>query len=1324
MMRKTLPLVLAGLVIACAAAAAWADDWPTYRHDAARSGVSAEALAAPLSEAWVFTPALPPAHAWGDPKPTPVEKVLELPRLRFDDAYHVAAVGDRIYFGSSADGKVTALDAADGRVVWEFFTEGPVRLAPTVAGGRVYVGSDDGMVYCLDAKDGRPAWSFAAAPSAERILGNGRMISVWPVRTGVVVEGGVAYFGAGVFPAEGLYLYAIDAATGKLLWKNDTYGKGGAGDVSPQGYLMASAERLFMPSGRSLPAAFSRADGQFLFHRSLNWRSVGLSGGTNNQLLGDLVLCTSEQIIAITEATGHMAFAEGLTADTPTEGARQIVADARMLYLATGKEVVAVDRVAWLTFAKSLGALKTKVAALTTQRNDLKIQTRTTPSLQKQVDDVQAQLTKTTADLKEMQPRVDQATKWRSPCTGSEAMALARGTVFVGGPGLVTGFDAATGKNVWSAPVQGKARGLAIANGRLIVSTDTGRIHTFIAGTGGKSLKAAPPILANAFPEGERATRAAALAERIIKESGATRGYALLLGDDGRLALELARRTGLVIYLVEPSPDKAALARKALASAGVYGSKVWVMAQPAADLSAKALAAADALPLADYFANLIVVEGNFTPEAAVLPAKEVLRMLKPCGGAAYLCPAAAAGAAAAPPARRDAWLAELRQALAGLGETGTKVAVDGAALHIARGPLNGAGSWTHEYGEPGNTACSDDKLVRGPIGILWFGDPGPEEMPSRHESNSAPLAADGRMFIEGENVVMAYDAYNGLKLWEVQLPGARRVGLKLNCSNFVLGGGSLFVTIGDRCLRLDPATGETKSTLKAPRRSPDVAGDKDGKNRNWAYIAYADGNLIGGTPDSCVFAMDPDTGNVRWLHEGKTVMPATICLGEGKVFFVDRTVTPEQEAAVLKNVPEKMRIDDRGRAIKPDVRLVVALDSKTGKPVWQHPEYVADCVKVGVPGGELTAMYAKGVVLLSGQPWNGHFWKEFLAGEFSRRSLIALAASDGNTMWSGRKGYRSRPLIVGDRIIAEPWSYDLSTGVETQRTHPITGEVAKWQMSRPGHHCGNIAASPNALFFRSGTSAYYDLVGDYGTSHFGAQRPGCWINCIPANGVVMMPEASSGCVCPFAIQCTIVFAPRQTSRVWGYFSAPGPLVPVKHLALAFGAAGDRKDHAGTLWLSYPRPPGGERLVLDFTLPTQILPDGGYFAGNGDFLKIAGTLDPWLYAAGCRGLTHCTIPVNAKGAPPSEYTVRLYFAETENEKAGARVFDVKLQGVAVLKDFDIFKEAGGKGRAVVKEFPKVKAGETLTVEFVSKTPPAAGSAMPIISGLEIIESQTR
>jgi len=48
-------------------------------------------------------------------------------------------------------------------------------------------------------------------------------------------------------------------------------------------------------------------------------------------------------------------------------------------------------------------------------------------------------------------------------------------------------------------------------------------------------------------------------------------------------------------------------------------------------------------------------------------------------------------------------------------------------------------------------------------------------------------------------------------------------------------------------------------------------------------------------------------------------------------------------------------------------------------------------------------------------------------------------------------------------------------------------------------------------------------------------------------------------------------------------------------------------------------------------------------------------------------------------------VELFFAENYHTETGKRVFDVALNGQTVLRDFDIVKESGGKGRALIKTF---------------------------------------
>jgi len=232
----------------------------------------------------------------------------------FDDAFQVAVAGGLLYFGSSVDDKIYALDAATGEQRWSFFTGGPVRLAPALYDGRVLVGSDDGFVYCLGADDGRLIWKHRARPKDEKLLGNARMISRWPIRTGVLVNQGIAYFGAGIFPHENVYLMAVRIEDGKLLWKNDTISQASAyrNDISPQGYLLAAANRLFVPSGRSLPVAFDCADGHLLFDRDYAWRGEqagGLIGGTYALLAdGQIYTGTQNHMLALDQNAGRTGF--------------------------------------------------------------------------------------------------------------------------------------------------------------------------------------------------------------------------------------------------------------------------------------------------------------------------------------------------------------------------------------------------------------------------------------------------------------------------------------------------------------------------------------------------------------------------------------------------------------------------------------------------------------------------------------------------------------------------------------------------------------------------------------------------------------------------------------------------------------------------------------------------------------------------------------------------------------------------------------------------------------------------------------------------------
>ena len=90
--------------------------------------------------------------------------------------------------------------------------------------GRLYFVADDGCLYCLSADEGRLLWKFCGLDADRRpykLLGNERLISRWPARGGPVLADGTIYFAAGLWPNEGVFVYAVDAATGRQVWVND-----------------------------------------------------------------------------------------------------------------------------------------------------------------------------------------------------------------------------------------------------------------------------------------------------------------------------------------------------------------------------------------------------------------------------------------------------------------------------------------------------------------------------------------------------------------------------------------------------------------------------------------------------------------------------------------------------------------------------------------------------------------------------------------------------------------------------------------------------------------------------------------------------------------------------------------------------------------------------------------------------------------------------------------------------------------------------------------------------------------------------------------------
>ena len=83
-------------------------------------------------------------------------------------------------------------------------------------------------------------------------------------------------------------------------------------------------------------------------------------------------------------------------------------------------------------------------------------------------------------------------------------------------------------------------------------------------------------------------------------------------------------------------------------------------------------------------------------------------------------------------------------------------------------------------------------------------------------------------------------------------------------------------------------------------------------------------------------------------------------------------------------------------------------------------------------------------------------------------------------------------------------------------------------------------------------------------------------------------------------------------------------------------------------------------------------------------------------------------------PGASHTVVLHFAEILYAAAGGRLFNVAINGSPVLSNFDIFLEAGGANRAVVRKFSVVASSDG---KVVLKFTPVKNGAK--LSGFQIM-----
>lgn len=1290
-----------------------AADWPMWRCDAGHTGATSASLPRALSLAW----------SRQYPRRVPVwEDALNQDMMPYDAVLEPVVAGGRMFLGMNDSDKVVALDARTGEELWRFYADGPVRLPPAVVGENVFFTSDDGHLYGVAAADGQLRWRFRGGPSARKALGNGRLISAWPARGGPVVRDGTIYFGASIWPLMGTFIHALDATTGNSLWLNDStgadfikqpHGAPAFAGVAPQGVLTIAGDALLVPGGRSCPAVFDRRSG------APRYFFFGAKGQG-----GSFVAADARRFFVHTRGRGTTAFA-----------------------LADGKELKFSINEPVLDGATAYAANTPGAAS----------DGRAAPPV------VQA-----------FGP--DNRVLWQVEADGTGDLIKAGDRLYAAGKQAITAIDlpreGRPARVAWSLPVDGRVRRLLAGCDMLFAVTDDGCILAFGAEQVEPRHWPFEPHEIAVSPEH------AARAESLLGALGAGEGYCLWFGADDLPLLEaVVMGSQLQLIVVDGDAARVERLRRRFDGAGLYGRRLMVVRGEPLSFGAP-----------PYIAVAIVVAASalatWSDDQALATAYQSLR---PYGGTMWI---------AAPTPEAEA----LRRRVAGLDLEGASVRLGNGGVLVTRaGPLDGAAPWTHAYGDVANTVKSNDRRVRLPLGVLWFGGNSNADVLPRHGHGPCPQVIGGRLFIEGINCLSARDVYTGRVLWRRQfddlgtmnvyydasyadtplstaynqahIPGANARG-----TNFVATAEGVYLAVGDRCLLLDAATGETLRQFELPAEAD--------RRRQWGFIGVYEGVLLAGNgfaefssrlgyreptepeapaaeksrsgskekkestsakrspawlPDRSaslgLVAFDRRDGRILWRFDAdQSLLHNAIVAGGGRVYCLDK-------------LPRRVEDHLRRRGLAPDGARLVALDARDGRILWQRTDRTF--------GTWLAYSATHDVLIQAGAAANDRSPDE------TSKGIAALRASDGRLIWEKPTFSYSGPCILhGETILTNTSSYQVSQGAlrladgaPATIPHPITGQPIAWRFTRT-YGCNTAIAAEHLLTFRSGAAGFFDLATYGGTGNFGGFKSGCTSNLIVADGVLSAPDYTRTCSCGYQNQTSLALVPMDDVELWTYncfdFGAKAP-GDVRRLGINFGAPGNRRADDGTLWIEHPRRGGASPET-----PIEISGNPRWFRHHA--ARYAGEGPTWVAASGVEAAREVTVwldpaaaaaALGANGdsataaAPPERraakpagssadrpsapaprraaaFTVRLHFAEPDDSvAAGQRVFRVRVQDRTAAERFDPVAAASGPRRGYVLAVASVVVSDRLVVRL---EPLSSGE--PILCGIELVAESPR
>ena len=1118
-------------------------DWPMWRHDAMRSGATEVALTEQLTLQW--------SRDLGKPDPAFDYHF----RLCADQTYEPVSAGGLLFVPSNVTDSVTAYDLVSGEEKWHFIAEAPVRFAPVEDSGKLFFVSDDGFLYCVNATTGGLMWKTRGAPESRAdywMLVNGRIASRWPARGGPVVKDGTVYFGCGLWPAEGIWAVAVDAATGAVKWRNgeiaqiddglDEHGRMADLGLPPHGYMAIIGDKLAMASGRAIAAFLDPATGKLQPYNSFYAKGSESPRGawamsSNKQFWfqGGSLYAASDTMLE-NLPTGPLKvdeFAALCGKDLPW--AEKMIADKVVrVKMENGERMVLFD------------PRKPAISMFPSERRPLR------PNQEASVKahpPVQLPLIATRHEIGDVTPPIFTSTMMiRNEFQTPSEVEIERGHTHVRAPiyDRITAYDLTSAswridyakgwikKNPSEFSRKLHFEPLWQMDAKLTVRLVAGdRVY---AAAQDRVVMIAPPqqpggkpeIIWEAAVKGLPVSMIAARGRLIVMTDA---GQMLCFGEAQGQATVLAakpvesvpddvwkRRVWVMIKDLNPRPtggyalvfgwNTGALPREI---ARITKLKV-IVVEPGEALAAEARealraeglggeliqvihATMPALHLPPYFAELVMSENfNALGQPAFAWTHAALDAMRPFTGQAWL---------AMRPKLRDEAEAYAKRLGGFVFDADRKF----TTIHRSAAPA-GADEWTHEAANAGDSFASSDQLAVPPFGLLWYSGTIDRlfspEFEFHHNRNPYPTLAAGRIFLLAADEAHAVDAYTGRHLWKVKVPASEKAERRLQDhrtfsrptdQNVIATADRLYLLRERDAQIFEAATGKKLGEIATPGGA------------QWDEARIEGGTLFVATGKT-LLALDRETGVEKWRHAG-TMESVAFALGAGRVYVVDYSAARSRQSQAAEGLETQLAV----------------LSQKDGTLLWE---------------AVLTVPSRPGQTDVSvGRPtWNGVFLdnplkpklvysakQDVVIAVMDRHQYFAFEAAKGKLLWHQDSGTRltdlvrfESPTVTGELVIfGDGKISDLMTGKPS----------GPQQIGVRGTGCNRVVGSDALLTFRSAIAAYIDLDSEQ-RSYFSCTRSGCTNSMIPAGGILNAPNFAHGCVCnyPFLTSFALYHLPE------------------------------------------------------------------------------------------------------------------------------------------------------------------------------------------------------